>query len=87
LKERLPGLISASGAKPRLVYVAYSNRDYDLGDGRRAREASVELLGQLRAAQVKVVEQVADYSPGWAGWRGQDDEILATLFPLPKATQ
>ena len=43
------------------------------------------MLGQLRAAQVKAVEQVADYSPGWAGWRGQDDEILATLFPLSQA--
>ncbi|MGH9869052.1 MAG: PQQ-binding-like beta-propeller repeat protein [Candidatus Polarisedimenticolia bacterium] len=87
MKERLPGLIGGSGAKPGLIHVVYSSHDYDFGDGRRAREASVELLGQLRAAKVKVVEQVADYSPGWAGWRGQDDEILATLFPLPKATK
>jgi enterochelin esterase-like enzyme len=86
MKERLPGLIGGSGAKPKLIHVVYSNRDYDFGEGRRAREASVELLGQLRAAQIKVVEQVADYSPGWAGWRGQDDEILVSLFPLPKAT-
>jgi len=29
-----------------------------------------------------VVDQVADYSPGWSGWRGQYDEILPALFPL-----
>jgi hypothetical protein len=80
-------LIAGSGPKPQLIYVAYSNRDYELGGGRRAKDASVELLGQLRAAQVKVVEQVADYSPGWAGWRGQDDEILAAMFPLPQAAK
>ena len=84
-QDRLPRLIAGSGPKPEMIYVAYSNRDYNLGNGRRAHDASVELLGQLRAAQVKVVEQVADYSPGWAGWRGQDDEILATMFPLPPA--
>ena len=83
--ERLPGWIAASGRKPELVYVVYSNHDYDLGPGRRAQEASKELIGQLRAAQVKVVEQVADYSPGWGGWRGQDDEILRALFPLSEA--
>ncbi len=84
-QERLPALIAGSGPKPELVYVVYSNRDYDLGPGRRAAEASRELVGQLRAAQVHVVEQVADYSPGWAGWRGQDDEILRALFPLSVA--
>ena len=86
-KDRLPGLIAGSGPKPGLVYVVYSTHDYALGVDRNAREASVELLRQLRAANVKVVEQVADYSPGWAGWRGQDDEILAAMFPLPKQTQ
>jgi enterochelin esterase-like enzyme len=83
-QDRLPGLITAAGPKPELVYVVYSNHDYDVS-GRRAEEASRELIGQLRTAKVNVVEQVADYSPGWAGWRGQDDEILAALFPLPKA--
>ncbi len=29
----------------------------------------------------EVTTQIADYSPGWGGWRGQDDEILAALFP------
>ena len=31
--------------------------------------------------RVNVTEQVADYTPGWGGWRGQHDEILAALFP------
>ena len=81
-QDRLPRAIAAEGPKPELVYVVYSNRDYDLGSGRKAKDASQELLAELRAANVKVVEQVADYSPGWGGWRGQDDEILAALFPL-----
>jgi enterochelin esterase-like enzyme/outer membrane protein assembly factor BamB len=81
--ERLPDLISAAGAKPELVYVVWSRRDYELGDGRTAEEASGELLGWLRDAGVNVVEQVSDYSPGWGGWRGQYDEILPALFPLP----
>jgi len=81
-RDRLPQLIASSGPKPELIYVVYSNRDYDLGAGRRANEASRELIGRLREAKVKVIEQVADYSPGWAGWRGQDDEILAAMFPV-----
>ena len=81
-QERLPEMIAGSGPKPELVYVVWSNNDYDLGGGRRADDASRELISQLRAADVNVVEQVADYSPGWGGWRGQYDEILAALFPL-----
>ena len=81
-QDRLPRAIAAAGPKPELIYVVYSNRDYDLGSGRKAKDASQELLAELRAANVKVIEQVADYSPGWGGWRGQDDEILAALFPL-----
>jgi enterochelin esterase-like enzyme/outer membrane protein assembly factor BamB len=80
--ERLPGLISAAGAKPELVYVVWSRRDYELGDGRTAEEASRELLGWLRDAGVNAFEQISDYSPGWGGWRGQYDEILPALFPL-----
>jgi enterochelin esterase-like enzyme len=82
-QERLPAMIAEAGPKPELVYVVWSRRDYDLGQGRRADEASRELLGLLRDADIPVVEQVSDYSPGWAGWRGQDDEILVKLFPLP----
>jgi enterochelin esterase-like enzyme len=84
-QERLPQVIASSGPKPKLIYVVYSNRDYDLGNNRQAKEASQALVAQLRAAEVHVIEQVADYSPGWAGWRGQDDEILAAMFPLPES--
>jgi enterochelin esterase-like enzyme len=80
--ERLPGMIAAEGEKPELVYVVWSRHDYDLGEGRTAADATEELLGWLRASEIDVVEQIADYSPGWGGWRGQYDEILAALFPL-----
>jgi hypothetical protein len=76
-------LIASADPKPELIYVVWSRHDYDLGQGRRADDASRELLGLLRAGNIPVVEQVSDYSPGWAGWRGQDDEILETLFPMP----
>jgi outer membrane protein assembly factor BamB/enterochelin esterase-like enzyme len=81
VQDRLPTMIAEAGAKPELIYLVWSRRDYDLGGGRRADDASRELIGQLRAANVEVIEQVSDYSPGWGGWRGQDDEILAALFP------
>ena len=81
-QDRLPEMIAGSGPKPALIYVVWSRRDYDLGNDRRADDASRELINQLRAADVKVVEQISDYSPGWAGWRGQDDDILAAFFPL-----
>ena len=80
--EQLPGIIAAAGDKPDLVYVVWSRHDYELGDGRTAADAAQELLGWLREADVKAVEQVTDYSPGWAGWRGQYDEILPALFPV-----
>jgi enterochelin esterase family protein len=82
-RERLPEMIAKADPKPELIYVVYSRHDYDLGGGRRADDASRTLIGQLQAAGVRVIEHVADYSPGWGGWRGQDDEILAALFPLP----
>lgn len=82
-QERLPSLIADTGPKPELIYVVWSRHDYDLGEGRRADDASRELLALLREADIAVVEQVSDYSPGWAGWRGQDDEILVRLFPMP----
>ena len=81
-QERLPEIIAASGPKPELIYLVWSRNDYDLGEGRQAEAASRELLGQLRASGLNVTEQIADYTPGWGGWRGQYDEILAALFPL-----
>ena len=82
-QTQIPALIASADPKPELIYVVWSRHDYDLGQGRRADDASRELLGLLRAGNIPVVEQVSDYSPGWAGWRGQDDEILETLFPMP----
>lgn len=79
---RIPELVGAAEDKPDLVYVVWSRRDYDLGGGRTAQEATAELLGWLREAGIPVEEQVADYSPGWGGWRGQYDEILPALFPI-----
>ena len=81
-QDRIPELIAQEGPKPELVYIVWSHHDYDLGDDRRADEASRTLRDQLRAADVEVVEQESYYSPGWGGWRGQDDEILETFFPL-----
>ena len=80
--EQLPGIIAAADSKPELIYVAWSRHDYAFGEGRNAEEASGALLGWLRDAGVNATEQVADYTPGWGGWRGQYDEILAALFPL-----
>jgi outer membrane protein assembly factor BamB/enterochelin esterase-like enzyme len=81
-QERLPELIANASPKPELVYVGWSRRDYELGNDVTAESASRELVGLLRDAGVEVIEQTSDYSPGWGGWRGQDDEILAALFPL-----
>ncbi len=84
-QDLLPEMIAAEGAKPKQVYVVWSNHDYDLGAGRRADDASREILAALRSAGVNAVEQVADYSPGWGGWRGQHDDILAALFPAEES--
>ena len=81
-QERIAELIAKDGSKPNLVYIVWSRHDYDLGDDRQADEASRELRDQLKAGGVEVIEQISDYSPGWAGWRGQDDEILEAFFPL-----
>ncbi len=79
--ERLPQMAAEKGPKPDGIYVVWSRNDYDLDEERRADEASQALLGWLRAGGIEVTEQVTDYSPGWGGWRGQHDEILAALFP------
>ncbi|MEM6703022.1 MAG: PQQ-binding-like beta-propeller repeat protein [Acidobacteriota bacterium] len=76
------GLISGEGGKPEQAIVVYSNRDYDLGNGVVAKDASQEVLGWLRDAGVETQEIVSEYTPDWAGWRGQHDDILQTLFPL-----
>ena len=46
-------------------------------------EDMANTAAQIReeSVHVRVTTHVADYSPGWAGWRGQHDEILAALFP------
>ncbi len=80
-QERLPEMISGAEAKPEHVYVVWSRHDYSFDPARRSDDASKALAEQLESAGVKVTTQIADYSPGWGGWRGQDDEILAALFP------
>jgi enterochelin esterase-like enzyme len=85
--EKLPEMIAATGDKPSHIYMVWSNHDYDLGPGLRAAEASQDLLVHLRDADVNVVEQVANYSPQWGGWRGQHDEILAALFPAEESEE
>jgi enterochelin esterase-like enzyme/outer membrane protein assembly factor BamB len=80
-KDTLPKMIAGAEAKPEFIYVVWSRRDYVLGNGARAEDASRAVVAQLSEAGVTVVEQVSDYSPGWGGWRGQHDEILAALFP------
>ncbi len=80
-QDRLPEMIAAAEVKPEHVYVVWSNHDYSFDPARRADDASKALVGQLVSAGVGFTEHVADYSPGWGGWRGQHDEILAALFP------
>ncbi len=80
--DALEALLGAASPTPEVAFVAYSNRDYDLGGGVLAKDASQTLLGWLRAADVPAREMVTEYSPSWAGWRGQHDDILRALFPL-----
>jgi outer membrane protein assembly factor BamB len=81
-QDRIPELIASDGPEPELIYLVWSHNDYDLGDDRRADEASRALRDQLKAAGIEFKEQISNYSPGWGGWRGQDDEILETFYPL-----
>ncbi len=80
-QDLLPEMISAAGVKPEHVYVVWSRHDYELDPARRSDDASKALVEQLKSAGVEVTEHIADYSPGWGGWRGQHDEVLAALFP------
>ncbi len=80
--ERFEGMVAAADPKPDLIYVVYSTHDYALAPERRADDASKALVELLEGSGVNVTLQVADYSPGWGGWRGQHDEILKALFPM-----
>ena len=79
----LAELIARDDRKPRSLHLVWSNHDYDLGGGTTAETTTKELLQLLRTAGIHVTEQVADYTPGWGGWRGQHDDILSALFPHP----
>ncbi len=79
----LEEMIARANPAPRSIHLVWSRRDYDLGGGVTAEGTTKELLELLREAKLDVTEQVADYSPGWGGWRGQHDEMLAALFPIP----
>ena len=81
-EDRLPEMIAGAEAKPEHIYVVWSRHDYSFDPARRADDANKALVAQLKDAGIPYTEHVADYSPGWGGWRGQDDEILAALFPL-----
>ncbi len=80
-EDRLPEIISTATVKPEHIYVVWSRHDYAFDPARRSDDASKALVEQLKSAGVEVTEHIADYSPGWGGWRGQDDDILAVLFP------
>ncbi len=77
----LEEMIAKAEPAPQSIHLVWSRHDYDLGDGRTAEGTTKALLELLRRAEIDVTEQVADYSPGWGGWRGQHDEVLAALFP------
>jgi enterochelin esterase-like enzyme len=81
-QERFAEMIGSTEPGPDSIYIVWSRHDYDLGDGRRADEASEDMVELLRQGGIPITEMIADYSPGWGGWRGQHDEILQSLFPL-----
>lgn len=80
-QSRFAELIAGSDPGPRLVYLVWSRHDYDFAEP-SAAEATQALATMLRDAGFTVEEQIADYTPGWGGWRGQHDEILEALFPI-----
>ena len=75
-------MISAADRRPELIALVWSTRDYDLGDGQTAETVSMELAERLRSGNIPLREQISAYSPGWGGWRGQHDDLLAALFPM-----
>ena len=79
--ERIAERIAEAGPSPQSLHLVWSRHDYDLGGGTTAESTTKELIDLLRAAGIQVTEQIADYTPGWGGWRGQHDDILAVLFP------
>ena len=81
-QERLPEMIGATKPGPESIYIVWSRHDYELGEGRSAEEASKNMVELLRQGGISITEQIAAYSPGWGGWRGQHDEILEALFPF-----
>ncbi len=80
--ERIEEMISAADRRPELIALVWSTRDYELGEGQTAEAASQALAEQLRARNIPLREQISAYSPGWGGWRGQHDDLLAALFPM-----
>lgn len=80
--ERIEEMISAADRRPELIALVWSTRDYEFGEGQTAEAASQKLAEQLRARNIPVREQISAYSPGWGGWRGQHDDLLAALFPM-----
>ncbi len=80
--ERIEEMIRVADRRPELIALVWSTRDYELGEGRTAESASQALAEQLRAGDIPLREQVSAYSPGWGGWRGQHDDLLAALFPM-----
>ncbi len=80
--ERIEEMISAADRRPELIALVWSTRDYELGEGQTAEAASQALAELLRARKIPLREQISAYSPGWGGWRGQHDDLLAALFPM-----
>ena len=80
--QRFEAMIAAADPQPELIALVWSTRDYQLGEGVTAEATSKALAEQLRAAGIPLREQISTYSPGWGGWRGQDDDLLKALFPI-----
>lgn len=80
--QRIKEMITAADHRPELIALVWSTRDYELGEGQTAEAVSRALAEQLRAGNIPTREQISAYSPGWGGWRGQHDDLLAALFPM-----
>jgi len=86
-EEVLPEMIGKAESKPEQIHLIWSRHDYAFDPARRSDDASQALVELLKKSGVNVTHQIADYSPGWGGWRGQDDDILAAFFPAPAAEE